>query len=199
MLLSLSFILVLIPMFLIVSSSVYPAIISGIQNKEMALISDAVAQLQDKNSRGDSSGYHANIPASDMPSSSPSPTPTTAAPSSNIPTDNANNNKDFTSQAAVGSLTARPTNNIVNTNSFYDVVFLTATAGAIKRIQVTFPVGTTVPGSASFNEAEGIGPGTVSKSGQTITYAVTNAVNVPAGTKIRLEFANINNPLSPKC
>ena len=35
------------------------------------------------------------------------------------------------------------------------------------------------------------------KSGQTITYTVTNAVNVPAGTKIRLEYANINNPLSP--
>jgi hypothetical protein len=41
------------------------------------------------------------------------------------------------------------------------------------------------------------GPGTASKSGQTIIYTVTNAVNVPAGTKIRLEFANINNPLSP--
>ncbi len=49
----------------------------------------------------------------------------------------------------------------------------------------------------SFNEAEGIGPGTVSKSGQTLTYTVTNAVNVPAGTKIRLEFANINNPQNP--
>ena len=34
-------------------------------------------------------------------------------------------------------------------------------------------------------------------SGQTISYTVTNAVNVPAGTKIRLEFANINNPLNP--
>ena len=37
--------------------------------------------------------------------------------------------------------------------------------------------------------------GTVSKSGQTIIYTVTNPVNVPAGTKIKLEFANINNPL----
>jgi hypothetical protein len=105
---------------------------------------------------------------------------------------------DFTTQAAIGSLTARPTNNIVNTNSFYDVVFLTATAGAIKFIQVTFPAGTIVPTSATFNEAEGIGPGFISQvSGQTVTYTVNNAVNVPAGTKIRLEFANINNPLSP--
>jgi subtilisin len=101
------------------------------------------------------------------------------------------------SGAVISFLTARPTNNIVNTNSFYDVVFLTATSGVIKTIQVTFPAGTTIPSGAFFNEAEGIGPGTASKSGQTITYTVTNAVNVPAGTKIRLEFANINNPLSP--
>jgi hypothetical protein len=67
--------------------------------------------------------------------------------------------------------------------------------GAIKGIQVTLPPGTTVPTSASFNEAEGIGPGSV--SGQTITYTVTNAVTVPVGSKIRLEFSNINNPLSP--
>jgi hypothetical protein len=47
------------------------------------------------------------------------------------------------------------------------------------------------------NEVEGIGPGTVSKYGQTITHTVTNAVNVPEGTKIRLEFVNTNNPLNP--
>ncbi len=81
--------------------------------------------------------------------------------------------------------------------AFYDIVFVTTTPGSIKKIQVTFPAGTGVPFSASFNEAEGIGPGTVSKSGQTLTYAVTNAVNVPAGTKIRLEFANIVNPIAP--
>ena len=53
------------------------------------------------------------------------------------------------------------------------------------------------PLSANFNEAEGIGPGTVSKLGRTLTYTVTSAVNIPAGALIRLEFANINNPLSP--
>ncbi len=54
---------------------------------------------------------------------------------------------DFT-QAALNSLSARTTNNLVNTNSFYDIVFVTSTSGAIKTIQVTFPVGTTVPTSA---------------------------------------------------
>jgi hypothetical protein len=123
-------------------------------------------------------------------SASPSDDGSNSAPSS-ISQDGS----DFTTQAALSSLTARPTNNIVNTNSFYDVVFLTATSGAIKTIQVTFPAGTTIPSGAFFNEAEGIGPGTASKSGQTITYTVNNAVSIPAGTKIRLEFANINNPL----
>jgi hypothetical protein len=40
----------LLPMFLIVSSSVYSAI------KEIALITDVVGQLKDKYSEGDSSG-----------------------------------------------------------------------------------------------------------------------------------------------
>ncbi len=107
---------------------------------------------------------------SETSSSSPMPTISTipTAPST-IGQDGKDG--DFTTQAALGSLTARPTNNIVNTKSFYDVVFLTALTGAIKTIQVTFPAGTTVPTSAFFNEAEGIGPGTVSKSGQTITYS----------------------------
>jgi hypothetical protein len=130
--------------------------------------------------------------------------PASAAPSSSIdaspssPSTISQDGSDFTTQAALSSLSARPTNNIVNTNSFYDVVFLTATSGAIKFIQVTFPAGTIVPTSAVFNEAEGIGPGFISQvSGQTVTYTVNNAVNVPVGTKIRLEFANINNPLQP--
>jgi hypothetical protein len=151
--------------------------------------------------RVDSSSYHSTPLISETISSeSSSATPTTSAPSTSK-----QHSSDFTTQAALSSLTARPTNNIVNTNSFYDVVFLTSTSGAIKRIQVTFPAGTMIPSSAFFNEAEKCVPngncvvltGSVSKSGQTITYTVTNAVNVPAGTMIRLEFANVNNPLNP--
>jgi hypothetical protein len=143
--------------------------------------------------RIDSSSYHSTPPISEtISSSSSSAIPTTSAPSTSK-----QHTTNFTSQAALSSITARPTNNIVNTNSFYDVVFVTSTAGAIKFIQVSFPAGTIVPSSDSFNEAEGIGPGIVSKSGQTLTYTVTNAVNVPANTLIRLEFANINNPLNP--
>jgi hypothetical protein len=153
------------------------------------------AAITGNSNRIDSSNYHSTplVPDAASPSSSSTPPPTL------------NHDEDFTIQAALSGVSARPTNNIVNTNSFYDVVFVTSTSGAIKSIQVTFPAGTTIPSSAFFNEAEKCVPGgncteitgTASKSGQTITYTITNAVNVPAGTKIRLEFANINNPLNP--
>jgi hypothetical protein len=80
-------ILVLVPMFLILSSSVYPAIMSSMENKEMQIISKVLAQLEDKNSLGDSSGYHANIPISEISSTSLSPTPTTSAPSAMVNAD----------------------------------------------------------------------------------------------------------------
>ena len=39
---------VLVPMFLIISSSVYPAIISSMENKEMQIISEVMAQLKEE-------------------------------------------------------------------------------------------------------------------------------------------------------
>jgi hypothetical protein len=60
-----------------------------------------------------------------------------------------------------------------------------------------FPAGTSV-GSALVVEAVGIGPGTLSAStGEVLTYTVTNAVNVPALTNIRIQISNINNPPTP--
>jgi hypothetical protein len=60
-----------------------------------------------------------------------------------------------------------------------------------------FPAGTAV-GSALVVEAIGIGPGTLAASaGEVLTYTVTNAVNVPALTNIRIQISNINNPPTP--
>ncbi len=73
----------------------------------------------------DTSNQHSAFSLGDR-STSPTTSPTNVSPL----------DSDFTTQAAIGSLTARPTNNIVNTNSFYDVVFLTATAGTIKKIRL---------------------------------------------------------------
>src|SRR5918996_6047832 len=75
-----AFILTLVPMFLIISSSVYPAIISGIQNKEMLVIAEALAQLdgEEKDNRAmgvDTSGQHSGFSLTDKHISPPmSPT-----------------------------------------------------------------------------------------------------------------------------
>jgi hypothetical protein len=123
--------------------------------------------------------------------------PVSAAPTDATPSAPSTIGQDGFTTQALGSVSARPTNDIVHRKAFYDIVFVTSIPGSIKKIQVTFPANAGVPSSSSFNEAEGIGPGTVSTSGQTLTYTVNNAVNIPAGTKIRLEFANIVNPLTP--
>jgi hypothetical protein len=57
-------------------------------------------------------------------------------------------------------------------------------------------------GAATLIEVVGLGSGTIAASGSTgtgmkITYTVTNAVNVPAFTKIRIQLANINNSQEP--
>jgi hypothetical protein len=64
----------------------------------------------------------------------------------------------------------------------------TTTAGIIKTIEMDSPAGTYVR-AALLVEANGIGPGTiVAGAGETVTYTVTNPVNVPAFTKIRIQL-----------
>jgi hypothetical protein len=117
--------------------------------------------------------------------------------SSSSPTSTASQDGDFTTQAALSLTRAAQTNNFVASKAYYDITFRTATAGAIKTITMDFPAGTYV-GSALIVEATGIGPGTVSASaGEVLTYTVTNAVNVPANTIIRIQMSNINNPSTP--
>ena len=105
---------------------------------------------------------------------------------------------DFTTQAALTGVSARQTNNIVGTQSYYDVVFTTSTTGTIKFIDITFPAGILIGAAPQLAEREGIGAGTAAKTSNTeIRYTVTSAVSVPAGTKIRLEFFNLVNPTVP--
>jgi hypothetical protein len=119
--------------------------------------------------------------------SAASPTPSTIS----------QDGSEFTIQGAAGS-TARLTNNIVNTFSYYDVVFKTSTAGTIKTIEIKFPAGTKVGDYANFIEAEGIGPGNAHRVDvATIVYTVNNAVNIPFDKLIRLEFSRILNPPTP--
>jgi hypothetical protein len=129
----------------------------------------------------DTSAYHSNMPTT----------------SSTTPTSTMSQDGDFTTQAALSLTRAAQTNNFVASKAFYDISFRTTTAGVIKSVVMDFPAGTSV-GSALIVEAVGIGPGTLSASaGEVLTYTVTNAVNVPANTIIRIQISNINNPATP--
>ena len=76
----------LVPMFLILSSSVYPAIISSMENKEMLIAAEVIAQLKGKDKNSDTSNLHSTMSFSssqDVMPSSPTPIgPTLSAASS---------------------------------------------------------------------------------------------------------------------
>jgi hypothetical protein len=143
--------------------------------------------------RVDSSGYHSTPLTTETASpSSSSATPTVMAPSTS------NQERDFTTQAALTFTRATQTNNIVNSKSYYDIMFRTTTAGIIKAVEMDFPDGTYV-GIAVLVETTGIGPGTIARDNveDKITYTVTNPVNVPANTRMRIQLSDITNPSTP--
>jgi hypothetical protein len=92
----------------------------------------------------------------------------------------------LTSQAAI------PSNNIVSTTSTYEIIFNTATAGNIGKIELEFSSGYNVAG-ATLIEREGVEAGNLSIAGNTIVYTIAAPVDVPANTLVRLELANITN------
>ena len=95
--------------------------------------------------------------------------------------------------AALTSVNWSVTNNQISaTNVTYSYNFKTATTGTIKTI--TFAVsGSGLAGTPAIAKNYGIGAGTVSRSGQTITYTVTSAVSVSAGIPIYVEFSGLTN------
>jgi len=83
-------------------------------------------------------------------------------------------------------------NQIGATGVSYSYSFTTATTGTIKTI--TFAVsGSGLAGTPAIAKNFGIGAGSVSRSGQTITYTVTSAVSVSAGIPIYLELSGLTN------
>jgi hypothetical protein len=104
--------------------------------------------------------------------------------------------RDFTAQAPLQIPRTLQSTDLVNSLAFYEVTFITSTAGAIDKIRMDFPAGTGV-GAAGVIERIGIGGGTLLKSGSSITFDVTTPVSIPAGTFIRLEMFGIKNPINP--
>jgi hypothetical protein len=100
----------------------------------------------------------------------------------------------------VGTLTGVivvPMTNLVGPMTTYDFFFRTATTGTIKTIEIDFPIFTMDPRNATVmiersstigsGKLSGLFSGSVSK----LTYTVTNAVSIAAGTNIRLEVARV--------
>jgi hypothetical protein len=86
-------------------------------------------------------------------------------------------------------------NQVGATGVTYSYSFTTATTGTIKTI--TFAVsGSGLAGTPTISRNYGIGAGTVTRSGQTITYTVTSAVSVSAGIPIYLAFSGLTNSSS---
>jgi hypothetical protein len=118
-----------------------------------------------------------------------------------------NNNSPVTGQEVVnapsivisaygaGTLTnvfALPADNLFSTRTHYTIAFTTATAGAIKEIEMTFPVGFNVA-SAKLLQVQGIGAGSLSVSGQIVKYTLASPVSIPASTAIKISMADIIN------
>jgi hypothetical protein len=83
-------------------------------------------------------------------------------------------------------------NQVGASNVTYSYSFTTATTGTIKTI--TFAVsGSGLAGTPTISRNYGIGAGTVTRSGQTITYTVTSAVSISAGIPIYIAFAGLTN------
>ena len=89
-----------------------------------------------------------------------------------------------------------PTNDIVNSRAWYQVIFTTGTTAPIKQVEVDFPSGTNIT-NAKLLDTAGLGPGIYTISGQTITYTVAPEVLVPTNTELRLHYDNILNPSLP--
>ena len=98
-------------------------------------------------------------------------------------------------QAALTSVSALPSTDMVGEKAYYTIIFKTGTTAAIKKIMMTFLFGSDVSG-AKLIYAKNIVPGSLSWFGSTVIYTISAAspASVPAGTKITIEIGGIVNP-----
>ena len=94
---------------------------------------------QNNNSKGNKS-------TDEIPAITPSPAETLSKSSMFVPF------------AISSNVSALQSNNIVNTRVAYDIIFKTASGGAIKNVEMTFPPGTDIR-NATILEVSGIGRG----------------------------------------
>jgi hypothetical protein len=93
---------------------------------------------------------------------------------------------------ALTNVFAFPTDNIFGSKSYYTIAFTTFTTGSIRAVDMKFPAGFDVS-SASLIEAQGIGSGSLSVSGQVVKYTVASPVSIAAPKAIKIMIAGITN------
>ena len=96
------------------------------------------------------------------------------------------------SAAALTNTTWSVSNNQTGATAVtYTFELTTATSGTIKTVTATVPAGTT--GTVAAGQIWGLGAGAATLSGTTLTYTVTEAVNVAAGIPLYIEFDGLTN------
>jgi hypothetical protein len=73
----------------------------------------------------------------------------------------------------------------------YAYAFTTATAGTLIDVTMTVPTGTA--GTAAVGTVYGLGAGTASLSGTTLTYTITSPISVAANIPIYVSFTGLTN------
>lgn len=82
-------------------------------------------------------------------------------------------------------------NQVSATGVTYTFELTTATTGIIGSVKATVPSGTA--GTVAVGTVYGLGAGTASLSGTTLTYAVTTPASVASGTPLYIEFTGLTN------
>jgi hypothetical protein len=73
----------------------------------------------------------------------------------------------------------------------YSFAFTTATAGTLTAVTMTVPAGTA--GSVAAGTVYGLGAGTASLAGTTLTYTITSPISVAANIPIYVSFTGLTN------
>ena len=84
-----------------------------------------------------------------------------------------------------------PASNIVNERATYAIFLKLATTATIETILINFPPSFDLAVATRLIENSGIGSGSLSVSGSTLEYIVSNPVSVSAGTNIKLEIGRV--------
>jgi hypothetical protein len=77
------------------------------------------------------------------------------------------------------------------TNVTYAFAFTTASTATITKVTMTVPGGT--GGTPSIGTVYGLGAGEAASVGDELSYTLTTAVTVPAGTRVAVSFAGLTN------